>query len=163
MPTNRLTQPKSLDDMLLYVLWQLQAAARRPVVRLCEAEFGITRREWRMLAQLADSEGMPSSALAERAALDRAQTSRAVGGLVGKRLLARTPRPGDRREVLLHLTDEGRAVYNALLPRIAAINRDLLSVLAPAEVEVLDGLLRRLNAQALRVGAVGDDVVPKFE
>ena len=50
MPTNRLTQPKSLDDMLLYVLWQLQAAARRPVVRLCEAEFGITRREWRMLA-----------------------------------------------------------------------------------------------------------------
>ena len=29
MPTNRLTQPKSLDDMLLYVLWQLQAAARR--------------------------------------------------------------------------------------------------------------------------------------
>ena len=82
---------------------------------------------------------------------------------MGKRLVARTPRPGDRREVLLHLTDEGRAVYNALLPRIAAINRDLLSVLAPAEVEVLDGLLRRLNAQALRVGAVGDDVVPKFE
>ena len=30
-------------------------------------------------------------------------------------------------------------------------------------LEVLDGLLRRLNAQALRVGAVGDDVVPKFE
>ena len=59
--------------------------------------------------------------------------------------------------------EEGRAVYNALLPRIAAINRELLSVLAPAEVEVLDGLLRRLNAQALRVGAVGDDVVPKFE
>lgn len=30
MPTNRLTQPKSLDDMLLYVLWQLQAAALTP-------------------------------------------------------------------------------------------------------------------------------------
>ncbi len=163
MATNRLTEPKTLDDMLLYVLWQLQAAARGPVVRVCEAEFGITRREWRMLAQLGQGEGLASSALAERAGLDRAQTSRAVGGLVGKRLVARTPRPGDRREVLLHLTDEGRAVYYALLPRIAAINRELLSVLAPAEVEVLDGLLRRLNAQALRVGAVGDDVVPKFE
>ena len=163
MATNRLTEPKTLDDMLLYVLWQLQAAARGPVVRVCEAEFGITRREWRLLAQLGQGEGLASSALAERAGLDRAQTSRAVGGLVGKRLLARTPRPGARREVLLHLTDEGRAVYNALLPRIAAINRDLLSVLAPAEVEVLDGLLRRLSAQAMRVGAVGDDVVPKFE
>ena len=151
MPTNRLTQPKSLDDMLLYVLWQLQAAARGPVVRLCEAEFGITRREWRMLAQLADSEGMPSSALAERAALDRAQTSRAVSALVQKGLVVRTPRPGNRREVLLHLTERGRALYAALLPRVAAINQELLSVLSETEVATLDALVQRLRAQAERM------------
>ena len=151
MPTNRLTQPKSLDDMLLYVLWQLQAAARRPVVRLCEAQFGITRREWRMLAQLADSEGMPSSALAERAGLDRAQTSRAVGALVQKGLVVRTPRPGNRREVLLHLTERGRALYAALLPRVAAINQELLSVLSETEVATLDALVQRLRAQAERM------------
>ena len=151
MPTNRLTQLKSLDDMLLYVLWQLQAAARRPVVRLCEAEFGITRREWRMLAQLADSEGMPSSALAERAALDRAQTSRAVSALVQKGLVVRTPRPGNRREVLLHLTERGRALYAALLPRVAAINQELLSVLSETEVATLDALVQRLRAQAERM------------
>ena len=151
MPTNRLTQPKSLDDMLLYVLWQLQAAARRPVVRLCEAEFGITRREWRMLAQLADSEGMASTALAERAGLDRAQTSRAVSALVQKGLVARTPRPGNRREVLLHLTERGRALYAALLPRVAAINQELLSVLSETEVATLDALVQRLRAQAERM------------
>ncbi len=151
MPTNRLTQPKSLDDMLLYVLWQLQAAARRPVVRLCEAEFGITRREWRMLAQLADSEGMPSSALAERAALDRAQTSRAVSALVQKGLVVRTPRPGNRREVLLHLTERGRALYAALLPRVAAINQELLSVLSETEVATLELLVQRLRVQAERM------------
>ena len=162
-PGHRLAHPQAANDLLMYRLNRLIAVAGSLVVRLCEGGHGITRREWRMLAQLGQGEGLASSALAERAGLDRAQTSRAVGGLVGKRLVARTPRPGDRREVLLHLTDEGRAVYNALLPRIAAINRDLLSVLAPTEVEVLDGLLRRLNAQALRVGAVGDDVVPKFE
>lgn len=151
MPTNRLTQPKSLDDMLLYVLWQLQAAARRPVVRLCEAQFGITRREWRMLAQLADSEGVASSALAERAALDRAQTSRAVSALVQKGLVVRTPRPGNRREVLLHLTERGRALYAALLPRVAAINQELLSVLSETEVATLDALVQRLRAQAERM------------
>ena len=151
MATNRLTEPKTLDDMLLYVLWQLQAAARRPVVRLCEAQFGITRREWRMLAQLADSEGMPSSALAERAALDRAQTSRAVSALVQKGLVVRTPRPGNRREVLLHLTERGRALYAALLPRVAAINQELLSVLSETEVATLDALVQRLRAQAERM------------
>ena len=151
MPTNRLTQPKSLDDMLLYVLWQLQAAARRPVVRLCEAQFGITRREWRMLAQLGQGEGMASSALAERAALDRAQTSRAVSALVQKGLVARTPRPGNRREVLLHLTERGRALYAALLPRVAAINQELLSVLSETEVATLDALVQRLRVQAERM------------
>ena len=152
MQTHRLTQPKSLDDMLLYVLWQLQAAARRPVVRLCEAEFGITRREWRMLAQLAVSEGMRSSALAERAELDRAQTSRAVSALVQKGLVARTPRPGNRREVLLHLTGRGRALYDALLPRVAAINQELLSVLNESEVATLEALVQRLRVQAERMG-----------
>ena len=151
MPTNRLTQPKSLDDMLLYVLWQLQAAARRPVVRLCEAEFGITRREWRMLAQLGQGEGMASSALAERAALDRAHTSRAVSALVQKGLVVRTPRPGNRREVLLHLTERGRALYAALLPRVAAINQELLSVLSASEVATLELLVQRLRVQAERM------------
>ena len=151
MPTNRLTQPKSLDDMLLYVLWQLQAAARGPVVRVCEAEFGITRREWRMLAQLGQGEGLASSALAERAGLDRAQTSRAVSALVQKGLVVRTPRPGNRREVLLHLTERGRALYAALLPRVAAINQELLSVLSETEVATLDALVQRLRAQAERM------------
>lgn len=151
MATNRLTEPKTLDDMLLYVLWQLQAAARGPVVRVCEAEFGITRREWRMLAQLGQGEGLASSALAERAGLDRAQTSRAVSALVQKGLVVRTPRPGNRREVLLHLTERGRALYAALLPRVAAINQELLSVLSETEVATLDALVQRLRAQAERM------------
>ena len=156
MTPPRLTQPKSLDDMLLYVLWRLQATSRRPVVRLCESEFGITRREWRMLAQLGQVEGLASSALAERAGLDRAQTSRAVGTLVAKQLVARTPRPGDRREVLLHLTEAGRALYAKLLPRIAAINGELLSVLSDSQVALLDEVLTRLQAQADTMVRAGD-------
>ena len=94
---------------------------------------------------------MPSSALAERAALDRAQTSRAVSALVQKGLVVRTPRPGNRREVLLHLTERGRALYAALLPRVAAINQELLSVLSETEVATLDALVQRLRAQAERM------------
>ena len=148
MPPHRLTQPQSLDDMLLYVLWQLQATAGRQVVRLCEAEFGITRREWRLLAQLAQGEGLLSSALAERAGLDRARTSRAVSALVDKQLVQRTPRPGDRREVRLHLTEAGRALYAAQLPRVARINQRLMSALNDDEAATLEALLVRLRMQA---------------
>ena len=148
MPARHLLQPKTLDDMLLYVMWQLQACAGSVVVRLCESEFGITRREWRLLAQLAQGEGLLSSALAERAGLDRARTSRAVSALVDKQLVQRTPRPGDRREVRLHLTEAGRALYAALLPRVARINQRLMSALNDDEAATLEALLVRLRMQA---------------
>lgn len=52
------------------------------VIRLCEGRLGITRREWRIIALLAQDEGLLSSQLAERAQLDRARTSKAITSLV---------------------------------------------------------------------------------
>lgn len=152
MPASDLTQPKALDGMLLYRLWQIQSRAGRVVSRLCEGEFGISRREWRVLAHLAQGQALQSSALAERAELDRAQTSRAVGTLAGKKLLVRTPRPDNRREVLLQLTDEGQALYAALLPRVAQLNRELMSVLSPGQAQEFDAALTRLREKAEAMG-----------
>ena len=153
-----LLHPNTLDDMLLYAMWQVQAHAGRVVVRLCETEFGITRREWRVLAQLAAHEGVLSSQLAQWASLDRARTSRALTGLAAKGLVERTPRPGDRREVRVHLTAQGRALHAALLPRVAQINRQLLSVLSEHEIKMLDACLQRLQVQAQQMGAGMDEI-----
>src|SRR5687768_1185180 len=101
----RLARPASLDDVLLYRLNRLLATAGSMVTRLCEGSFGITRREWRLIARLAQQEGLLSSELAERAQLDRARTSKAITSLVGKKLVCRQVRPGDRRKAVLSLTD----------------------------------------------------------
>lgn len=134
--------------MLLYRLGHLLATAGGLVIRLCEGEFGITRREWRVLAKLAQEDGILSSALAERAQLDRARTSRALTALVAKQLVLRRPRPQDRREVTLHLTEAGRRLYETLLPRVARINQELTAVLGGAERAALDGMLARLQQRA---------------
>ena len=52
MPSPRLSAPQGLDDLLLYRLSRLLGVAGAPVIRLCEGQFGITRREWRVLALL---------------------------------------------------------------------------------------------------------------
>ena len=153
MSESCLTHPKMLDDMLLYRLWQLQSRAGRVVIRLCEDEFSVTRREWRLLAQLAREEGVLSSQLAERADLDRVRTSRTLGTLARKGLIVRTPRPGDRREVRVHLSESGRALYEALLPRVAAINQALVSALTSHEASVFEGLLARLQIRAEDLGS----------
>ena len=141
-------QPSELDDLFLYHLARLMSSAGTMVVRLCEGGFGITRREWRVLANLAKSDGLLSSELAEVAQLDRARTSRAVTALVAKQLVVRVPRPHDRRQVALHLSEAGRALYQAVLPRATAIHRELVAPLSPEQAAQLDALLALLQHQA---------------
>ncbi|MFD1711974.1 MarR family transcriptional regulator [Ottowia sp. GY511] len=143
-----LRQPKTLDDMVLYRLWHLNARAGRLVMRMCEADFGVTRREWRLMSYLARHDGVLPSELADYAALDRARTSRAVSSLVDKHLVRRQPRPHNRREVVLTLTETGRDLHDRLLPRVAAINGQLMSALSAQEAATLAELLQRLKNQA---------------
>ena len=148
---NRMTDPQGQNDLLLYRLYRIHITAGRLVVHMCESEFGITRREWRILSFLAEREGALSSQLAEHAMLDRARTSRTLTSLASKKLVVRQPRPSDRREVHVFLSDEGRRLYGAIYPRVAAINRELVSGLGPAERLQLDGMLDALQAQASRM------------
>jgi DNA-binding MarR family transcriptional regulator len=147
-PADRLSAPEALDDVLLYRLSRLAAAAGSMVIRLCEGGFGITRREWRILGLLAQDEGRLSSQLAERARLDRARTSRAITSLVAKQLLQRRECPGDRRLAMLSLTESGRALYDALYPLVLAINRELLASLGEGQVARLDQMLDTLQQRA---------------
>lgn len=152
---DRLDHPRQQDDLLLYRLYRIHATAGPLVVRMCERDYGITRREWRVLSCLADVEGVQSSELAVRAMLDRARTSRAITSLADKGLLRREPKPSDRREVHVFLTEEGRRVHAEIFPRIAAIQRELLSPFSPEERLQLGRLLTRLQASARRMNPAG--------
>jgi DNA-binding MarR family transcriptional regulator len=155
-----LQQPQQQNDLLLYRLYRIHATAGPLVVRMCEREFGITRREWRVLSCLADVEGVQSSELAVRAMLDRARTSRAITSLADKGLVRREPKPSDRREVHVYLTDAGRRLYDAVFPRIAAIQRELVSPFSAAERQQFSELIARLQASANRLNPAGDLLQP---
>ncbi|WP_310567811.1 MarR family transcriptional regulator [Hydrogenophaga sp.] len=158
--TDPLQEPQQQDDLLLYRLYRVHATAGPLVVRMCEREFGITRREWRVLSYLAQVEGVQSSKLAVHAMLDRARTSRALTALADKGLVRREPKPSDRREVHVFLTDEGRRVYAVVFPRIAAIQRELLAPFSAAERRLLSEMLARLQASATRLNPGGDPLAP---
>lgn len=145
---SRLEAPQSMDDLLLFRISRILGVGGSLVIRLCEGRFGITRREWRIIALLHQGDSLLSSELALRAQLDRARTSRAIGSLVSKKLLTRESRPADRRQAALSLTEKGRTLYAELFPLVFAINQDMLSALASAEVTLLDSALDRLQARA---------------
>ena len=148
---DRVSDPQRQGDLLLYRLHRIQSTAGRLVVQLCESEFGITRREWRVLSVLNEHEGVLSSVLAEHAMLDRARTSRTLTSLAAKKLVVRQPRPSDRREVHVYLSEEGRRLYGEIYPRVAAINRELVAGLDAAQRTQLDAMVDALQAQASRM------------
>lgn len=148
MPLSPSQRLASIDDLLLYRLGRLSATAGALVVRLCEGGYGITRREWAVVAQLYENGALPPSVLAERMHRDRARTSRTLTALVKKQLVMRTVTPADRRSARVELTPVGRQLYDQLMPSIQAINGQILSALRADEVVLFDDVLARLQARA---------------
>ncbi|TDM09150.1 MAG: MarR family transcriptional regulator [Ideonella sp. MAG2] len=146
-------------DMLLFRLSRIVAAGGAPVLRLCEGRYGITRREWRVIASLPDGRPMLSSELADHLRLDRARTSRAITSLVAKGLLRRDAVQGDQRKAAVALTDKGRALFASLFPQVQDMNEGILSQFSDANLALLDQMLHTLQVQAERVGTL--DGLPK--
>ena len=145
---DNLLNPSHQSELLLFRLYRIHATAGGTVRRACQQTAGLTRREWRVLAFVEQHEGVLSSELAVRAMLDRARTSKALKELEAKGLVERCPRPSNRREVQVFVTEKGRATNDQLLARAAAINRKLLMGFNEVERELLVDMLARLQSQA---------------
>ncbi|GAA0495773.1 MarR family transcriptional regulator [Pigmentiphaga sp. GD03639] len=144
-------QPANCEELLNYRIARLLSVSGALVIRLCEGRYGISRREWRLIAMLADYGTMAPSELAERAHTDRPLVSRAISDLVAKGLVSRIGRSSDRHRVAIELTDKGRALHAELFPITADINGRILKALPPEAIQALDGMLDVLTDTATRL------------
>ncbi len=143
--------PRQLSDMLMYRLYQAWSQSNPVFLRLCEGRFGITRREWRVLACAVEGGIMSSAELAAAAKLDLARTSRTLGALCEKGWLRRLHDSADRRVVRVEATAEGVARYEALLPEVTHLNDLLVQDLSDAEVTLLREFLGRIEQRGRRM------------
>lgn len=148
-----LADPRGSGDLLNYRLNRLLSASGAMVVRLCEGRYGITRREWRVIAAVAERGTVSPSQLAEHTHLERGRTSALITQLTGKKLLERTATAADARRAEIRLTPMGRAVYDDLLPLSAAFNRQVLGALTPDEQDAFEIMLHKLTETAERIAA----------
>ncbi len=151
MPTIPESGPRQLSDMLMYRLYQAWSQANPVFLRLCEGRFGITRREWRVLASAVEGGIMNSAELAAAAKLDPVRTSRTLGTLCEKGWLRRLHDGADRRMVRVEATDEGIACYRALFPEVSHLNDLLVQDLSDEEVALLRDFLGRIEQRGRRM------------
>ncbi|MFC0257662.1 DNA-binding protein [Achromobacter marplatensis] len=151
MPSTPLSEPPHLADMLMYRLYQAWSQSNPVFVRLCEGRFGITRREWRILACAVEGGIMNSAELAAAAKLDLPRTSRTLGTLCEKGWLRRLHDSADRRVVRVEATAEGIDRYQRLLPEVARLNDLLVQDLNHDEIALLRDFLARIEQRGRRM------------
>ncbi|MCR9269139.1 MAG: MarR family winged helix-turn-helix transcriptional regulator [Hyphomonadaceae bacterium] len=137
-----------LDGFLPYRLSVLSNAVSAKIAKIYQQEFDLSIWQWRIIAVLGERKGLTSTEVAQRTLMDKPTVSRAAASLIERGILERHIDRDDRRRAPMRLTDEGEAIYAAVLPRALESERELLDALSPDEAATLHRLLSRLSAVA---------------
>jgi DNA-binding MarR family transcriptional regulator len=135
-----------LDKFLPYQLSVTSNAVSSAIARTYEVLFGLRVPEWRLVAVLAEQEGVTQQALVARTEMDKMTVSRAAQALVTRGLVTRVPHGRDKRSHTLALSDEGRALYAQIAPKALELEQKLLEQFGAREVEQLKKTLAKLKA-----------------
>lgn len=148
IPSNpkALRNPQRIDEVLLFRLSKIVSLGGGFVTRLCEGRYGITRREWAVLAILGTQRRLQWAELGQRSELDDARLSRAVSSLAAKGLA--TKASDANRYVHVSLTETGLALYTEIFPQDLEVNARLLDGLDDQGIEALDRALRLIHDHA---------------
>lgn len=118
---------------------------------------GLTRAQWRALAQLARDEGASQARLAELLDLEPITVCRLVDRMEEGGWLERRPDPADRRKHLLFLTPRARPMIAEMRALAEEVYAEALAGLPPEARAQLLALLEqvRANLAEARVGSAG--------
>ena len=151
-----------LDTFLPYRLSITSGLVSEAIASVYKSLFALSIPEWRIIAVVAESDGLTQQAIVERTLMDKVTVSRAAIALTGRDILARSPHPDDRRSLALELSTAGRELYRRIAPEALDLERQLFGQFTPAEIEAFGTMLRQIDerAQALQRGP-GNDQRPE--
>jgi DNA-binding MarR family transcriptional regulator len=156
MPSPQKETPEEDGSLILerfvpYRLSVLSNTVSRAIARIYAERFDLTIPEWRVMAQLGRHGRLTASDIVGLTAMDKVRVSRAVARLLASARIAADADAADRRRQHLTLTAAGRRIYREIVPLALKREALLLDVLDASEKAVLDRLLAKLQAQALRL------------
>jgi DNA-binding MarR family transcriptional regulator len=131
-----------LDRFLPYRLSVLSNRVSGVIARLYAEKFDLSIPEWRILAVVGKYGPQTATDVAARTAMDKVRVSRAIARLLESGRMQRHVDPTDRRRMTLQMTDEGRAVYDEIVPLALSAEAQLLAEVPPDVRAAFD----RLNA-----------------
>lgn len=137
-----------LEQFLPYRLSRVTNIVSDVIASAYKSLFALTIPEWRVIAVVAEHEGITQQAIGARTRMDKVTVSRAAVALAQRGLVERRPNPEDGRSRLLVLTASGRELYAAIAPKAMAMERDMFASFSAGELTQFNQLLDRIDAIA---------------
>ena len=119
----------------------------RRLAAMYRPAYGISPPEWKMLAVLAQHAPMSATAAGERTSLMPDKVTRAVDGLVDKKLVVRRRDREDERRVVLSLTAKGARAFAEIDAVRYEIEGEMLAGLSAEENRALHRALEKIEAR----------------
>ncbi|OAE97355.1 transcriptional regulator [Bradyrhizobium centrolobii] len=129
--------PAPITVMLSSRLMVLANLLKRGAILRYKRLTGLSSVEFGLVASLGRGPPLSVARLAEAVGQDKGQISRALAGLVSRKLIAKTANPKDSREVLVSLTKAGLAAHDVIVAGAQERNRRLLEHLSEDELQTL--------------------------
>jgi len=110
-------------------------------------DHGLSRAEWRVMANLAARPDLTASEIGRITFTDKTKVSRAVQALEGAGWLHRQTDPQDRRRETLALTEAGRILCRQIEVKALDFDADLRDRMGKPQAEALARALEQLIAE----------------
>lgn len=137
-----------LDDFLPYRLSIATNLVTDVIAKAYTKLFKLAVPEWRIIAVIAEADGLTQQAVGLRTRMDKVTVSRATIALAGRGLIVRTRNPSDGRSQLLSLSEEGRKLYRAVVPQARQLERAIFGDIPVEEIRRFCDMLDRITRSA---------------
>jgi DNA-binding MarR family transcriptional regulator len=136
-----------------YFGYRMVLAARlfdRRIIEILGETGGLTLPQWRVVAQLGLIATGTVRSLADGAAVDRAEVSRAIQELTKLGFVERTENAADKRSPTFALTEAGHESFSAVRKPIGKFILHLVDDLAPEDLEAANKVLWAITRGCLK-------------
>jgi DNA-binding MarR family transcriptional regulator len=144
-----------LQDSLGYLIKRTQRLMQDRIESVFESQ-GITFQHWVVLMHLRDGLATTTAGLCQEIWHDSGAMTRLIDQLEERGFIARRRQAVDRRIVDLELTTAGRKMVESLIPLAVDTLNVALSGFTKAEVQQMQGLLRKISTRVGELNAAAE-------
>lgn len=132
-----------LDEVYFYWMERAMKAQRKAKNKLFrDLGIKITSDQWIILKRLSEEEGQTQRELSESISKDPASLTRILDLLEKEKLIER--RSADRRSFIVHLTKDGKALVDQVIPEAIKYRRKGIEGLSEEEMQVFKKVLNTI-------------------